>query len=234
MRQGAPSQGQATKLDPFEVQIASLVILHRRDFLGHDEAALAELAGLSKDCLDYGRQLEKLAEKPSPFAPNSKEEVTQAEVFLETEEFVGYTQSAPKPSIGTEIRHFRLTPRAEAERSQLGPTPEMARSLAVVSLIQHPRGAWEVLHAETRADRRRQGIATMLYDRIAAFLDTKLLPSGWLSEDAYRFWQKRNPEAVQWHRQLDHLPGLWLSPKQLITMKAVAGGKLTSGSGHRQ
>ena len=62
----------------------------------------------------------------------------------------------------------------------------------------------------------------MLYDQIAALLDTKLRPSGWLSEDAYRFWQKRNPEAVQWHRQLDHLPGLWLSPKQLITLKAVA------------
>ena len=218
----------APKLDPFEVQIASQVILHRKDFLGHDEAALAELAGLSQDCLDYGRQLEKLAGKPSPFAPNSKEEVTPAEFFFETDEFVGQTQSVPKPLIGMEIRHFRLTPRAEAERSQLGPTPEMAQSLAVVSLIQHPRGAWEVLHAETRGDHRREGFATMLYNRIAAFLDTKLLPSGWLSEDGHRFWQKRTPEAVQWHRQLDHLPGLWLSPKQLITFKAVAEEKLMS------
>ena len=228
MRQGAPSPGQHPKLDPFEVQIASLVILHRRNFLGHDEAALAELAGLSEDHLDYGRQLEKLTGKPSPFDPHSKEEITPAEVFLETDEFVGHTQSVPKPSIGMEIRHFRLTPRAEAERSQLGPTPEMARSVAVVSLIQHPRMAWEVLHAETRVDHRRQGIATMFYDRIAAVLDTKLWPSGWLSEDAHRFWQKRNPEAVQWHRQLDHLPGLWLSPKQLITMKAVAEESLKS------
>ena len=73
-----------------------------------------------------------------------------------------------------------------------------------------PIMAWEVLHAETREHRRRQGIGTMLYDRIAAFLDTKLWPSGWLSDDGYRFWQKRNGEAVQWHRQLDYLPGLWL------------------------
>jgi hypothetical protein len=228
MRQGEPVKGQDYKLNPFEVQIASLVILYRREFLGHDDATFAELVWLSNDYLDHGRQLEKLAGMPSPFDPHSKEEVTPAEVFFETDEFVGHTQSAPKPLIGMEIRYFRLTPRAEAERSQIAPRPEMARSVAVVSLIQHPRGAWEVLHAETRADHRRQGVATMLYDQIAAFLDTKLWPSGWLSEDAYQFWLERNPEAVQWHRQLDHLPGLWLSPKQLITLKAVAEGTLMS------
>jgi hypothetical protein len=105
----------------------------------------------------------------------------------------------------------------------------MARSLAVVSPIQHPRMAWEVRHGEIGADRRRQGIATMLCERTAAFLDTTLWPSGWLSEDGCRFWQSRNCEGVQWHRQLDHLPGLWLSPKQLVTLKAVAEGKLMSG-----
>jgi hypothetical protein len=66
--------------------------------------------------------------------------------------------------------------------------------------------AWEVLHAEIGADCRGQGIATMLYGQIAAFLDTKLWPSGWLSDDGYRF------------RQM-----------QLVTLKAVAEGKLMSG-----
>ncbi|MFY9640486.1 MAG: hypothetical protein WCD20_12780 [Rhodomicrobium sp.] len=226
MTQRQAPQGQDYQPDPFEVQIAALVILYRSEFLGHDRSTFAELISLSKDCLDYGRRLEKLSGKPSPFDPHAKEEATPAVVFFESDEFVGHTQHVPKPSIGMEIRHFRLMPRAEAERSQLGPTPAAARSLAVVSLIQHPRMAWEVLHAETREHRRRQGIGTMLYDRIAAFLDTKLWPSGWLSDDGYRFWQKRNGEAVQWHRQLDYLPGLWLSPKQLLTLQAIAEAKL--------
>jgi hypothetical protein len=191
--------------------------------LQDDDSTSAELIGLSKDYLDYGRQLEKLSGEPSPFDPHSKEEITPAEAFFETDKFVGHTQSVPKPSVGMGIRHFRLTPRAEAQSSQLGPTPEMARPCP---LSASPY-AWEVLHTETKAGHRRLGIATMFYERIAAFLDTRLQPSGWLSEDAYRFWQKRDSEAVQWHRQLDYLPGLRFSRKQLLTLKTIAEAKLT-------
>src|SRR5258706_9363496 len=141
MTQRQSSQGQEYKPDPFEVQIAWLVMSYRTNFLRHDDSAIAELATLSKDYLDYGQQLEKLSGKPSPFDPHSKEEITPAEVFLTTDDFVGHTQYVPKPSIGMEIRHFRLTSHAEAQNSQLGPTPEIARSLAVVSLVQHPRKA---------------------------------------------------------------------------------------------
>ncbi len=218
-------EGEDFHPDPFEVQITSIMIFNRAELLKHDSGTYAKLLQLSKDYLDYGHRMEKLGGIPSPFEPDSKEEATPAEVVYESEEFVGHTQSVPKPTIGMEIRHFRLTPRAEANRSRLGPTPEMARSNAVVSLIQHPRLAWEVWHAETRADRRRQGIATELYGRIAEYLGTELRPSGWLSDDAYRFWQKRNSEAVQWHRQVDHLPGLWLSPKQIITLLRIAKDK---------
>ena len=54
---------------------------------------------------------------------------------------------------------------------------------------------WRVLHAEVSQEHRRQGLATLLYDRIETFLGVKLHPSGWLSEDAYQFWQKRDAKA---------------------------------------
>ena len=46
---------------------------------------------------------------------------------------------------------------------------------------------------------RRQGIASRLYDRIEADLAEEgrtLTPSGTLKDDGFKFWQKRNPEAV--------------------------------------
>jgi hypothetical protein len=89
----------------------------------------------------------------------------------------------------------------------------MAHALAVVEVVQHPDERWQVL-------------ATMLYDRIEILLDTKLGPSGWLSENAYQFWQRRHPELVQWHRKHEHLPGLWVSPKTLLNLLVIAQAKL--------
>jgi hypothetical protein len=66
----------------------------------------------------------------------------------------------------------------------------------------------------------------MLYDNIEKTLGTKLRASGWLSFDAYHFWQKRDPSVVQWHLELEHLSGLWVSPKQLLNLKAVTEIKL--------
>ena len=93
-------QEQPYKPDPFEVQIASLVILYRKEFLEHDPKAVAALASLSKDYLDYGRKLEKLSGKPSPFDPHSKEEATPAEVFFENDGFIGHTSMFRSPQLG--------------------------------------------------------------------------------------------------------------------------------------
>ena len=63
MTQRQAPQGQDYQPDRFEVQIAvALVILYRSEFLGHERSTFAELISLSKDCLDYGRRLEKLTE----------------------------------------------------------------------------------------------------------------------------------------------------------------------------
>jgi hypothetical protein len=46
----------------------------------------------------------------------------------------------------------------------------------------------------------------MLYDRIAVILGTPLRPSGWLSEDAYRFWRAGGEKFIDYYRQVEHLP----------------------------
>ena len=85
-----------------------------------------------------------------------------------------------------------------------------------------------VLHAEVTEDHRQRGIATMLYDRIESILGTQLKPSGWLSDDAYQFWQRRDPKLVQWHRKYE-LPGLWVSPKTLLNLLAITQARLMQG-----
>lgn len=212
--------------DPFALQITSLVIHRRAEFLPHIGPAFAELVRLAADFDRYGNLLAQLRGVPTPFDPKAKEVPTSVEVFLKTDEFVGYTQRVPRPSVGMDIRHFRLAARSEAAKSRLGPTPKMAGALAVMDLIQHPGLQWEVMHAEVAQQYRRRGFATMLYDHIEEILGTTLRASGWLSFDAYHFWQKRDPSVVQWHLELEHLPGLWVSPKQLLNLKAVAEIKL--------
>jgi ribosomal protein S18 acetylase RimI-like enzyme len=169
--------------DPFALQITSLVIHRRAEFLPHIGPAFAELVGLAADFDRYGNLLAQLRGVPTPFDPKAKEVPTSVEVFLKTDEFVGYTQRVPRPSVGMDIRHFRLAARSEAAKSRLGPTPKMAGALAVMDLIQHPGLQWEVMHAEVAQQYRRRGFATMLYDHIEEILGTTLRASGWLSFD---------------------------------------------------
>jgi hypothetical protein len=68
------------------------------------------------------------------------------------------------PSLGVCRRHFRLTPRADAENARFAPTPAMAGARAVVDLVQHADRRWQVLHVEVALPHRRQGVATVLYD----------------------------------------------------------------------
>jgi ribosomal protein S18 acetylase RimI-like enzyme len=221
---GSPAPGYEP--DPFELQIAAAVIRHRADLLAHDKATYDELVQASNDYLWYGRLLEKSGGHTPPWDVCSENETTPPEVFFETAELVGYMQSIPRPSLGVDRRHFRLLPRAQADKGRFAPTPAMAHALAVVELVQHPDRRWQVLHAEVEPSRRRQGIATMLYGRIEAVLDTMLHPSGWLSDDAYKFWQSWGSPVLHYYIRVDHFPGIWISPKALLTLKIIAEARL--------
>ena len=120
--------------------------------------------------------------------------------------------------------HFRLAHPIDVGRFR--PTPALANAIAVVELLQHPDMRWRVLHAEVNPEHHRQGLATLLYDRIETFLGVTLHPSSWLSEDGYQFWQKRDTKVVQWHRRHPDLPSLWVSPRTLLTLLAVSRAKL--------
>jgi hypothetical protein len=222
------SASQTLDLDAaFDIQIGAMVILHRAALLRHDRFAHNELIQACNDYLWYGKHLEKLSGKTPPWDPNSENEATAPEVFFETAELIGLAQAIPNPSLGVNHRHFRLCHRDDADTSKFGPTPRLSGSLAVVDLVKHPDGRWQVLHAEVAEAHRRQGIATTFYDRIEAILGTRLGPSGWLSEDAYRFWEARGCRFLKYgYRQVEHLPGLWLSAKALITLREIAELKL--------
>jgi hypothetical protein len=90
--------------------------------------------------------------------------------------------------------------------------------------IQRQGRKWNRTEVEQKYHRR--GIASMLYDSIQQVLGTTLYPSGWLSDDAFRFWERRGSKVLQYYRQMDHLGGLWISPKALLTLKGIAEAKL--------
>ena len=212
--------------DPFEIQIGALVVLHRAALLSRDAATHDALIEIANDYRWYGQLLEQQSGKKAPWDRNSKNAVTPPELFLETADLIGHTQSIPRPSLGMDYRHFRLTARAEARNARFGPTPKMARSAAVVEVVQHPDERWQVLHAEVSAEWRRRGLATILYDSVEAILGTILCPSGWLTEDVFQFWRARRCEFLVSYRQVEHLPRLWISPKALLNLKAIAETKL--------
>jgi hypothetical protein len=215
----------------FDIQIGSMVILHRAGLLRHDRFTHNELIQACNDYLWYGQHLEKLSGKTPPWDPNSENEVTAPAVFFENADMVGLAQAIPNPSLGMDHRHFRLCHRADADKSKFGPSPRLSGALAVVDLVKHPDGRWQVLHAEVAETHRRQGMATMLYDRIEAILGTKLGPSGWLSEDAYHFWGARGCWFLKdGYRQVEHLPGMWLSAKALMLLRDIAMARMMDWS----
>lgn len=68
----------------FDIQIGSMVILHRAGLLRHDRFTHNELIQASNDYLWYGQLVEKLSSKAPPWDPNSDNEVTPPQVFYET------------------------------------------------------------------------------------------------------------------------------------------------------
>ena len=220
--------------DPFHLQITAMIVESRAHFLPHDAGTFARLEGIVASLLRNAASLIDETGAQSPFSPGADDEAMPPEVFLETPELIGLTQAVPRPSIGMAIRHFRLVRREEAEHSRIGPNTAMARALAVVDLIQHPNTWWQVLHAEVKAPLRRQGVATMLYDRIAEVLGCEMRPSGWLSDDGYQFWLKRGHFTMEWYRQPENLGGLWINPRSLAALIWLAEREMLELAGEGQ
>jgi GNAT superfamily N-acetyltransferase len=72
-----------------------------------------------------------------------------------------------------------------------------------------------IRNVEVRENRRGQGVGTAIYDAIEQHFGVRLVPSGFLKDGGFRFWSKRNPEAVR-HYQYVKSQGAYLSPNQLL------------------
>lgn len=214
--------------DPYDFQVAALMLIHRASFATMDKATHDQLFEVADEYHQFGEMLGRLTCQEPPWDSEAENAVTPSEVFMETPDLIGYTQSIPSPSIGMGHTHFRLSTHAEAASGQFAPTPEMSGARAVLDLVQHPDRRWQVLHVGVAAPFRRQGLATMLYNQAEEIMGIRIYPSGWLSEAAYAFWLKRNPELVGGHRRVDFLPGLWVSPLALLTLRTLLEAKAAS------
>lgn len=199
----------------------SAAVLHRR----------AELTGLdpevARDLIEYASDFWALAASIDGRRPElafgALPDDAPAEVFTGQDGLKCVAAGGCVPSIGAGTQTFSV---ASVERPE---TP-----VASASLIRHPGGMWEVFHVEVAPSNRRGGLASLLYDRIETFLDVRLRPSGWLSEDAYAFWRRRDALAVAGHRRIEPFLNFWISPKQLLNLMIIDVAKieaLVAGAG---
>jgi GNAT superfamily N-acetyltransferase len=95
------------------------------------------------------------------------------------------------------------------------PTGEAVAVLRLKSSIGGPQNQV----ADVRVDDayRRKGVASALYDDVSEDIGETIIPSDNLSYDAFRFWKKRNPEAVS--------ESIYNFRDDLIGKKATALGK---------
>ena len=62
-----------------------------------------------------------------------------------------------------------------------------------------------------------RGQGTAFYDAVQAHMGAEIRPSGLLTEAGYRFWLKRDPEAVKWHQLVDDGGEAYhMSPRQVM------------------
>lgn len=212
--------------DPAELEIAATVISLRAALLPHLPETRDELMQAASDYRWYSRLLKPKSHPLVPREIEAEREPTAPTVVFETDEFVCLGQRVVRPVAGVDHRHFRITHRGQEGLSRFGLTPSASRSLAVVEVIQMPDGRWQVLHAEVHEQHRRQMLAMRLYDEIEPIIEADLHPSGWLSDDAYRFWEARGSFALEFYRQVSDFPGMWISPKALLILRQIALAKL--------
>lgn len=205
--------------DPFALQITAFVLSRRAQSLDLMQVAREDVQRAGALLLTTSKLLASETGQGTPFNPESDEVPTESEVVLRTSGFVLLQQKIERPTIGMELRHYRLVEESDMAHSRTASTARDARSAAVFEVIQHPSLTWEVLQVDVLATRRREGLASLLYNWFEQDSGSALRPSGWLSDDAYALWLTRNPELIKWHRQDDMCGGLWASPKQLLNMQ---------------
>lgn len=83
--------------------------------------------------------------------------------------------------------------------------------LAQAKIAQHPDGTWEVNMVEVNPANKRKGLASTLYATIEEDLGIRMSPSGVLTADGLKFWQRRSPASVQWH-QWSSVDQFYVSP----------------------
>lgn len=214
--------GRDEEPDPFGMQIACEVIRRR----GADQpiSVKRRLAEAASDYAFHARQLIEARGLVSPFAADPDETGLPAEILLETEPHLLLGQRILKPQVGMEIRVFCLRPRnaPQPPAMDMDDGAWLEGAQAFMELVQHPDGRWQVLYSAVDPAVRRQGIATRLYDCVEQVIGRELAPSGWLSDDAYRFWQNRGHWTLDAYRQIDHFNDLWLSFKAIVMLSAIA------------
>lgn len=100
----------------------------------------------------------------------------------------------------------------------------VGNQIAKLELEERAAGPWDatdtpilltVRNVEVRKDRQGQGVGTALYDAIEAHFGVQLVPSGFLKEGGFKFWQKRNPDAVKHYQYVPH-QDTYMSPNQIV------------------
>ncbi len=85
--------------------------------------------------------------------------------------------------------------------------------MGFTQISERSGGRHEVGLVSVAPEYRRQGLARAMYDAIEGDLGARMQPSGHLFPDGYAMWKARDPEAVQYHREVD---GDYLSPRKLM------------------
>ncbi len=92
-----------------------------------------------------------------------------------------------------------LTARPDIEIEEVGRWSYLARRDGLIvgkAVAWEKEGRFEILRASVHELHRRQGIATMLYQRIEQDAGRLLTPAHSLSDDAFEFWKRYRPEAI--------------------------------------
>jgi hypothetical protein len=94
--------------------------------------------------------------------------------------------------------------------------------------VKRSEAGWEVAQVEVIPDFRGRKLQQKAYDAIEKDTGEQMKPSGILSADGYKQWQRRNPELVKWHREDPSRPGWYFSPKSVIVNREMTALNLAN------
>ncbi len=126
---------------------------------------------------------------------------------------VGDKFSVIAKDVGEGGRNYEIRPRG-ADGAPAGDP------IGHAQLVQRPDGRWETGTIQVDPEHRGKGAASALYKAVEQDTGQPRIPSGSLLEDGYRFWQARDPEAVQYHQHVGD--GIYLSPRRLMELLETA------------